>query len=64
MKIFEYIKSVNAAGTADSAKRFYGGIGFCFCIGFAFFNQSLQEPLMYLSVSLIGLETVSNIFKK
>lgn len=49
-----------------SAKRVFGAIGFLSVIVFSFITMSLTlfEQLLYISASLIGLETITNAFKK
>jgi len=62
-KIFNYLKSINSADSPDSSKRFWGGIGFATCVVLACINKELQEPLLYTSAGLLGLETITNFFK-
>ena len=47
-----------------SSKRVFGGIGFiCAIVFIAIWKRELIEVLLITSASMIGLETVANIFK-
>jgi len=51
--------------TSESSKRLFGAIGFITAIVYiAIWGHDLIETLLYVSAALLGLETVSNIFRK
>lgn len=64
-KILSFLKNIHSTGTSESAKRFYGAIGFISSIIFiAIWDHSLILSLLLVSTALLGLETIFNIFKK
>lgn len=65
MRFIQWLKNIHSSGTTESAKRFYGAIGFiCAIIGIFIFRHDLLDILLYTSAALLGLETIFNIFKK
>ena len=61
-RLLHYLKGVHSSGTAESAKRFYGGIGWmCVLVYVPIFDRDLIGELMIVSASLIGLETAKSL---
>ena len=61
-RLLHYLKGVHSSGTAESAKRFYGGIGWmCVLVYIPLFDRELIGELMIVSASLIGLETAKSL---
>ena len=61
-QLFKYLKGVHSSGTTESAKRFYGGIGWvCVLVYIPIFDRDLIGELMIVSASLIGLETAKSL---
>ena len=61
-RLLHYMKGVHSSGTAESAKRFYGGIGWmCVLVYIPLFDRELIGELMIVSASLIGLETAKSL---
>ena len=61
-RLLHYLKGVHSSGTAESAKRFYGGIGWvCVLVYVPIFDRELIGELMIVSASLIGLETAKSL---
>ena len=63
MKLITYIANLHRTGTNESAKRFYGGIGFISCIVMTWLKIDCSM-LISVSAGLLGLETITNFFKK
>ena len=60
-----FIKGIFTSGTPESSKRVFGALGFiCAIIFIALWKRELVETLLIVSASLLGLETLSGIFKK
>jgi hypothetical protein len=66
MKNFlEWLKNIHSAGRPESAKRFYGAIGFITAIVYiAIWDHDSIVTLLYVSAGLLGLETITQIFTK
>ena len=61
-RLLHYLKGVHSSGTSESAKRFYGGIGWvCVLVYVPIFDRDLIGELMIVSASLIGLETAKSL---
>lgn len=61
-RLLHYLKGVHSSGAAESAKRFYGGIGWlCVLVYIPVFDRELIGELMIVSASLIGLETAKSL---
>ena len=61
-RLLHYLKGVHSSGAAESAKRFYGGIGWlCVLVYVPIFDRDLIGELMIVSASLIGLETAKSL---
>ena len=61
-RFLHYLKGVHSSGAAESAKRFYGGIGWvCVLVYIPVFDRDLIGELMIVSASLIGLETAKSL---
>jgi flagellar biogenesis protein FliO len=61
----DFIKGIFSSGTPESSKRLFGALGFiCAIIFIAIWKRDLVETLLIVSASLLGLETLTNIFKK
>ena len=61
-RLLHYLKGVHSSGAAESAKRFYGGIGWvCVLVYIPIFDRDLIGELMIVSASLIGLETAKSL---
>ena len=53
-----------SSGDSVSAKRVFGGVGFILSIAFiSIWRRDLTDMLLITSASLIGLQTVTDIFK-
>lgn len=62
--LLTFLKNLFLSDKAESSKRFFGAIGFiCFIVFVAVWDHSLIDTLGFLSVSLIGLETITTAFK-
>lgn len=60
----KFLKDMFSSGDSVSAKRVFGGIGFvCSIVFIAIWNRELIDMLLITSASLIGLQTVTDIFK-
>lgn len=60
----KFLKDMFSSGDSVSAKRVFGGIGFvCSIVFIAIWNRDLIDMLLITSASLIGLQTVADIFK-
>ena len=60
-----FIKNIFTSGTPESSKRIFGGIGFiCAIVFIAIWQRSLTDTLLFVSASLLGLETITNLWKK
>jgi len=65
MKLFNFLSNIFNADKPESSKRFFGSIGFISSIVFiGLWEHELIDELMYVSAMLIGLETVTKLFKK
>lgn len=61
----DFFINIFSTNTKESSKRFFGGIGFiCSIIFIALWDKQLIETLLFVSASLVGLETLTNIFKR
>jgi hypothetical protein len=59
-----FIKNMFSSDSEVSSKRVFGAIGFISSIVFiAIWKRDLIEVLLITSASMIGLETITNIFK-
>lgn len=64
-KLLQFLKNIYLSDQPESSKRFYGSIGFiCSIVFIAIWSHILIEQLMYVSATLIGLETITKAFKK
>ena len=62
---FKFMQGVYSSGSPESSKRFFGSIGWISVIVIIFiWRLDLTETLLYVSMALIGFETVTGIFKK
>lgn len=60
----KFIKDMLSSDNGVSSKRVFGAIGFiCSIIFIALWARELIEVLLITSASMIGLETITNIFK-
>lgn len=63
--ILNYIANAHRSKSGVSSKRLYGGIGFlCSVVFIAIWQHELINELLYVSASMIGLETVTRMFGK
>ena len=63
--MIEFIKNIFTSGTPESSKRIFGGIGFiCAIVFIALWQRALTDTLLFVSASLLGLETITNLWKK
>ena len=61
----EFIRGIFTSGTPESSKRVFGALGFiCAIIFIAIWKRELIETLLIVSASLLGLESLTGIFKK
>jgi len=59
------MRNIYQSDQPESSKRFFGSIGFMASIIFiAIWSHSLIEQLLYVSATLLGLETITKAFKK
>lgn len=64
-KVIKFVAQALRSNTDESSKRLFGAIGFiCAIVFIAIWSHSLFNELLYVSVALLGLESVTNIFKK
>ena len=64
-KFIKFVASALRSNTDESSKRLFGAIGFiCSIVFIAIWSHSLFEELLYVSVGLLGLETITKVFKK
>ena len=62
--MLEFIKQMLSGNSDVSSKRVFGAIGFiCAIVFIAIWKRDLIEVLLITSASMIGLETIANIFK-
>lgn len=62
--MIDFLKSLFESDKPQSSKRFFGAIGFiCFIVFVAVWDHSLIDTLGFISVSLIGLDTITTAFK-
>lgn len=58
-----WLKNIHFAGRPESAKRFYGAIGYITSIIYiALWDHDSIVILLYVSAGLLGLEAVTKIF--
>jgi hypothetical protein len=63
--MIKFINGIFSTGTPESSKRVFGAIGFiCSIIYIGIWGHDLIPQLLYVSASLLGIETISNIFTK
>lgn len=63
--MINFIKGIFTTGSPESSKRVFGGIGFiCAILFIALWNRQLTDTLLFVSASLLGLETITNLWKK
>lgn len=62
----EFIKGIFSSGTPESSKRVFGAIGFICSIAMMFlkYDEAYWGTLLMISSLLLGLETITGIFKK
>ena len=64
-KFIFFIANSLKAEKPESSKRLFGAIGFiCAIVFIAIWQHDLIETLLFVSATLLGLETVANIFRK
>ena len=64
-KFILFVANSMKADTVESSKRLFGAIGFITALVYiAIWGHDLIETLLFVSAALLGLETVSNIFRK
>jgi hypothetical protein len=64
-KLLSFVANTLRSEKSESSKRLFGAIGFLASVAFiGIWVHDLIEELMYVSVMLLGLETVANLFKK
>ena len=64
-KLLSFVANALRSETSESSKRIFGAIGFLASVAFiGIWVHDLINELMYVSVMLLGLETVTNLFKK
>lgn len=59
----EFIKGIFTNGDPVSSKRVFGAIGFISYIVLSYFDKQ-DLNLLIASITLLGLDSVANIFKK
>lgn len=59
----DFIKGIFTNGDPVSSKRVFGAIGFIAYIVLCYFDKPNTE-LLIASITLLGLDSVTNIFKK
>ena len=67
-KLMSFVANSLRSDASESSKRLFGAVGFMASIIFigiwAHGSDGLLNELMYVSVMLLGLETVTTLFKK
>lgn len=64
-KLVHYVASSMRSNTDESSKRLFGGIGFiCAIVFMAIWTHDLFQELLYVSAALLGLESITNMFKR
>ena len=59
----EFIKGIFTNGDPVSSKRVFGAIGFIAYIVLSYFDKQ-DLNLLIASITLLGLDSITNIFKK
>ena len=63
-KLWEFLQAIYQSDKPESSKRFFGSIGFLSAIVFiALWQRGLINELMYVSVALVGFDTIMQKFK-
>ena len=63
--MIQFIKNIFSADKSESAKRFFGAIGFiCAIVFIAIWAHNLIDELLYISAALIGLGILDRWIKK
>ena len=63
-KLGKFVTDMFSSETGVSSKRVFGALGFvCSIVYIAIWRHDLVEVLLITSASMIGLETIANIFK-
>lgn len=62
--IYEFIRGVHSEGTAESAKRAYGGLLIIAYIAMTCFGYTNIEEMLYSGCILIAGGTVENLYRK
>jgi formate/nitrite transporter FocA (FNT family) len=64
-RFIRWMNNIHSTGKPESAKRFYGAVGFIVSIIYiAIWRHDLCGELMYVSAALLGLETITKILKR
>ncbi len=63
--MIDFLKGVFSSGTAESAKRVFGAIGFlCGIIFIALWKHEFIPDLIYSSMALLGLGTFETLINR
>lgn len=67
----QFLQKIFESESGVSSKRFFGSIGFCIVLIVAIYctiaecvAPNIIEQILYCSVGLLGLDSVTRIFKK
>ena len=64
-KALSFVANSLRATSAESSKRLFGAVGFVTAITYiAIWSHQLIETLLYVSAALLGLESITGMFKK
>jgi cobalamin biosynthesis protein CobD/CbiB len=64
-KVVRFVANALRSDKSESSKRLFGAIGFiCSIVFIAIWSHSLFNELLYISVALLGLGSITNMFKK
>ena len=64
-KVILFVANALRAEKPESSKRLFGAVGFFVAMVYiAIWSHDLIETLLYVSTALLGLESITGIFKK
>ena len=64
-KVVRFVAQALRSNTDESSKRLFGAIGFiCSIVFIAIWSHALFDELLYVSAALLGLQSITDIFKK
>jgi hypothetical protein len=64
-KVISFVANSLRSSSSESSKRLFGAIGFITAIIYiAVWDHNLIEALLYVSAALLGLGSITSVFKK